>query len=161
MKTAAGVKLKKTHEHAIDRVAGTATLVRVNPTRDYGWNPAWNGIGEKVGDTERIIVQRLQGSDVHYFFTGDGTPLDPKRVPAAILDDLKAHPLVGEVGGSIDTICICKVCSEPWPVSLYPSHLEDHLFGKADGESADAPESEYDEGKALATVAPRAKRSTK
>ena len=151
-------KLRKVHEYQVDRQAGNARLVRVNPIRDYGRNPEWDGkkLEEKTGDTERVIVQRLHGSDEHYFFTGDGTPLDPKDVPAYIKEDLKRNPLVGEVGGSVDTICICKACGDPIPQSLYAEHLERHL-----DRGASSPADDEDEPEPAATSKPHGRRAAR
>lgn len=142
MKIGVGGNLRKTHEHEFNRQAGTATLTRVNPCRDYGRNIEWNGKGEKIGETDRVLVQRLHGTDIHYFFTGDGMPLSRPAIPQYILDDIKVRPLVSEMGGNVDTVAICKVCGEPQPASLYPQHLEEHLLGTATAVEAEDREPE-------------------
>lgn len=125
----AEAKLLRIHEQDLDLVTGKATLVRVNPSRDYGWNKLYHGqkSDDMEGETERIIAQRIGGTDKINFFTGDGVVLPKKRVPKFILDDLKKHPLVAEEEGGVETLHICVVCNDPWPSSTYPKHLEGHI----------------------------------
>lgn len=106
------MELRDVHEMVHDKARNQSTLARINPTRSY-----------YRGSAGGILNVTWQNG---HWFGPDRREIPEADIPADVLAELKAHPVLVESEGP-EVTKVCSLCKATVNSSQLEAHLYDHI----------------------------------